>query len=331
MGKIKLVNTEGWTNDQWLKYRHRGIGASEVGAVMGLSSYKSSIQLFYEKISPNIPVQIENIFMFMGKEQEAFIADKWQYWEGSEESLIANFRAKKIIRICKEVKGYLHNSDFPQLFVSLDRRIAGVREVLEIKTISGHESDKWIGGIPPQYLVQLQTQLMVADGKSGELCLLKDGRRFDVVRFELIPGVCEAINEVTRDFWIKVLKARKISEQIIIEEARFNLRTVGDLTAELHSLEPPPDGTEAYQDYLKDKFKIDNGLTMSGSPEALAAAIRHRDAADRVKEVNGMKRKEQNYLCRIMGDKTKIDFAEAGYVSWKADENGNRRFHNAIK
>jgi len=47
---IKRVSTLGMSREDWLKYRLNGIGASEVGAVMGLNKYEASITLFQKKI-----------------------------------------------------------------------------------------------------------------------------------------------------------------------------------------------------------------------------------------------------------------------------------------
>jgi putative phage-type endonuclease len=331
MGKITFVATKDWPEDKWLKYRKNGVGASEIGIVLGLSSYQSSIGLFYEKISMEVAPKVENIFMFMGKQQEDFIATLWQYWDGSEESMILNYYAGKIIRQCKEEKGYIRNSDYPQLFVSLDRIIMYAREVLECKTISGYESNKWVSGIPPSHLVQVQGQLMVTTGDAGEIAILKDGRRFEVFRFERNDAVCATIHDRTADFWKRVLRGREIAGLILDANQKFNLRIVEELTEELHSLEPPPDGSDAYQEYLKDRFKIDNGLELIGSGEMFESAVKHRDYGDRIKELQEYQRKEQNYLCREMGDKNTITFGDNGTVTWKADSKGTRRFHNGIK
>ncbi len=48
--KLIQVSTIDMTDDQWYEFRDSGIGASEGSTVMGLNPYKSSIELFYEKI-----------------------------------------------------------------------------------------------------------------------------------------------------------------------------------------------------------------------------------------------------------------------------------------
>ena len=49
-GNLIYTSTVNMAPDDWLMFRNRGIGASEVGYIMGLSPYKSNVELFYEKI-----------------------------------------------------------------------------------------------------------------------------------------------------------------------------------------------------------------------------------------------------------------------------------------
>ena len=59
------TSTQDMTPEQWLGFRKRGIGASEVGAIMGLSQYKSNVELFYDKIGQGLGFNVENIAMFI--------------------------------------------------------------------------------------------------------------------------------------------------------------------------------------------------------------------------------------------------------------------------
>lgn len=334
MGELIFTPTENMTYQEWLQYRKSGIGASEVGAILGLSSYTSSIEVWYDKINPVATPKAENIYMFMGKELESFVAKMWEYWEGSEESMIENFRAGKKVRQCEEVKAYIVNTDYPQLFVSLDRKIVSTsprRPILEIKTISGYESNKWEGGVPPSYIMQVQQQMLVYMSQEAEKALFKDGRRLEVLPFEFNSGIGQTIDERTRDFWQTVVTGREIFNEIKIAEQEYNLRRVEKLTAELQALEPSPDGSEAYQEFLKEKYKIAKPGEISGTPAHFEAAIKHKDFKRRIKELEEYARKEENFLCRELGDMQSMTFGDNGVVSWKATSKGYRRFYNGIK
>jgi hypothetical protein len=65
----------------------------------------------------------------------------------------------------------------------------------------------------------------------------------------------------------------------------------------------------------------------------LADAIAHRDAKDRIKEIEETKQLFENKLKNFLGQESAdtIDFGANGYVSWKANKNGTRVFQNKSK
>ena len=50
----KLVSTLNLEKKEWLKYRKRGIGGSDAGAVCGLNPYRTAMQV-YQKSYPDTP------------------------------------------------------------------------------------------------------------------------------------------------------------------------------------------------------------------------------------------------------------------------------------
>jgi putative phage-type endonuclease len=331
---LEFIDTRNMSFEDWLRYRKSGVGASETGAILGLSDYKSVLELFYEKIAEGIGYNVENIHTFMGKELEDKIAELWQYWDGSEESMIENRRADRIIRRCQRVRAYVRNPKYPWLFVSLDRKInkhAGKPEgALEIKTIMGYEAKKWEAEIPPYHVVQVQTQLLVCEFAYGELAILKDGRRFDVVPLEARKKIFNAIIEKTYDFWQRVEKARGIVNQQFEARRNFNQRAVNELAAQLVELEPPPDNSEAYADFLKKQFNVIKEGAIQGTLTDLEEAKKHAKFSQQIKQLNDKRRLHENRLKSAMRDGEKLDFGASGYVSWKPDVNGDRRFLNKI-
>lgn len=338
------------SQDDWLRYRDRGVGASDVGTILGINPYKCSAQLFYEKLGELPVLNTENIAQFLGKEQENFIASMWEYWDpsqGTEGAMIANYRAGAKVRRCQRVNAYVNNPDFPWLFVSLDRKInrtATIRSgdevrseelpgegALELKTIAGYEADKWEGGIPPAYVVQVQTQLLVCEFKFGELAVLRDGRDFQVYPFEYNAGICETIIKRTRDFWNRVEEGRKIITQRYEARRQFNYKLADELTEQLTTIEPPPDGSEAFAKYLKERYRIAEPGEMKGTDELLSVAVQHKRIKAQIKDFEEQGRQCENVLKNALRDgATKIDFATSGYVSWKPNANGTRIFLNKV-
>jgi putative phage-type endonuclease len=334
---IKLVSTRDMDRDTWLRYRLNGIGASEVGVIFGLSPYKASIQLFYEKIGEHPRFDMQSLPAFLGKNQESFIADMWEHWGGDQDSMMRNYDTDNRIRRCKRVNAYAHNDKYPWLFVSLDREInqydSRGNGTLELKTIGGYEADKWESGLPPIYVMQVQTQMLVCEYFFGEIAILKDNRDFMVLPFEFSESITASIIEKTGEFWGKVVEARKIMTQRFEADRNFNGRMVDELTAQLQSLEPSPDGSDAFNNFLKEKYQIALPGERAGTLVELEAAKAHKDIQGRIKELKEAETLQTNILKNSIGqqDCDKLDFGKNGFVSWKADSNGVRRFLNKVK
>ena len=335
--KLILTPIKDMTKEDWLRFRKRGIGASEVGCILGLSPYKSSIELFYEKIGQGIRQDIENMSMFMGKFHEPAIAELWEYWGGTEESMIENFYSGTKVRRCQKVNYYVQNPDYPWLFVSLDRKINKTETQgegsLELKTISGYESDNWESGIPAPHIVQVQTQLLVCMFDHGELFTMKDGRRFDLIPFDFMPDVCDTIINVTKAFWDKVVAARGLATEIFEAERIFNFKKAESLKAQLVELEPSPDGSDAYNNYLKKKFNIANEGEMTGSEIDWEHAIKYNSLKDQIEKIKEEQQLHKNCLMKTLGNKDTMIFKgdEKNKVTWKANKNNVRTFLVKIK
>lgn len=48
------------SREEWLKARHKGIGGSDAGAVIGVNKYKTNVQLWEEKTGITIPEDISD-------------------------------------------------------------------------------------------------------------------------------------------------------------------------------------------------------------------------------------------------------------------------------
>lgn len=333
--RLILVPTSNMTRDEWLAYRMTGIGASEIGTLLGLDDYKSSIELFYEKIGEKPRFDIESMAAFMGREQEDFIAEMWQYWGGDQDSMIYNFRNDAIQRRCQRVNAYVRNPDYPWLFVSLDRKINKHENkgegALEIKTIGGYEADKWEAGLPPKYVMQVQTQLLVGIFDYGEMAILQDGRKMSVLPFDRHKNIIKEIVARSKDFWDRIVHARKLVTEKYEAQRTYNLALVEDLQARIDSLAPEPDGTIAFTNYLKQKYAQPTYNDRPGTEEELKIAQQHLKLSERLKIAEEQKRKAENQLKTAMGTVETLTFGDAGKLYWTATSAGSRIFRNKVK
>lgn len=330
------TETKDMSREAWLKWRNRGLGASEVATIMGLNQYKAPVQLFYEKIGMIQPKDTNNPFTFMGRQMEGEIARLWQYWDGTHDSMMTNHDNKTIIRRCSRVNAFVQNPKYPWLFVSLDRRINKTKHspegALECKNMGENASRMWEHGVPPGYVIQVQTQLLVCKFPFGELASLTGGWKMDVYPFEPNKAIFDSVIAITRDFWNRVERGRSLYAQICHHRATMNARAVDEAQAELDSLEPAPDGSEAYTNYLSETFK---GKTTAGerdgTVEELALAVRAASRRDYIKREEAGLQEIENKIKRSMGDMTYLNFGENGFVSYKPDVKGVRRLVNKVE
>ena len=48
---LVLVETAGLSEEKWLAYRRKGIGGSDVAALLGISPWRTARDLFYDKLN----------------------------------------------------------------------------------------------------------------------------------------------------------------------------------------------------------------------------------------------------------------------------------------
>lgn len=333
---IYLMLKEFFTTQAWKDFVFPCLGASEVATIMGLNPYKSSIELYFEKIGAKQVYDNDNVAMFWGRELEEQIAEKWQYWDGTPEGLIENFKNKNILRRCRRLNYYVRNREFPWLFVSLDRVINkqknGQEEVdegsLECKTISGWSSDMWESGIPVMYVAQLQAQLIACGFSYGEIAILKDGRYFEVYPFDRSENICAKIIDLSKNFFTLV--------KLGIEQ--FLLHTYGPTDYEMQEhyagcekFAPEPDGSEAYKNYLSEKYTTAQETGIQGGINEVVLARTYKFYGERIKDYEKEQTECANRLKAFMKEASKIDLGADGSVTWNNNSHGTRTLRVNVK
>ena len=308
---------------EWLNFRDNGLGASEIGTLMGVNSWKSPAELYYQKIGIIPQKQIENMPMFMGTILEETVADIFEYWETDEPTMIKNFREDKKVRHLYEPTGYIVNPSFPHLFFSPDRlvisrdirvrnstiNLENVDAIAEIKTISGWSSKQWDGGIPPSYYLQLQTYMMGLGVEKGYLVVLEDGRNFKVHEFDVDEEIISSIINITEDFWERV----KLGREAVANGTDYD------------QFAPPPDGTEAYSEYLNDRFANPEDKTIASTPEIDHHITRYLELGSEIAAMEDGKREHANMIKAHMGNYSMIN-SDVAKVTWRPNKKGSRVF-----
>lgn len=182
----KLVSTLNMEKKEWLRYRKRGIGGSDAGAVCGLNPYRSAIEVYQDKISEDIE-DIDNEAMRQGRELEEYVAKRFM-----EES------GKKVRR----ANAMYYDEKNPFMFADVDRMIVGENAGLECKTASPYQADKWENdNIPMHYQLQCYHYMSVCNADAWYIAVLIYGREFKYYKLERDEQIIADLIQIEKDFW----------------------------------------------------------------------------------------------------------------------------------
>jgi len=333
---LTLIDTSKMSKPEWLAARYEaGIGGSDVATIMGKNKYKASAQLFMEKIGLMDDSVTENEAMFWGTVHEPNIVKYWQYHDGSPSGYIDNFRNGDMIRKAWNVSAIIKNPLYPWLAANIDAGFVhdGLAAPLECKTISGHAADMWTNKIPPMYLIQLHTYMVVLTAEYGEIATLRDGNQFEVLPFDMSSSIADSILGETKSFYDKVLTGRKIvsdwKETIKSVKDPITLNALRDeMLARVNEYLPKPDGSSAYSEYLKSRFKEDNGVALDAQPEHYDIVREMLDLQNRQEQLKTELELRKNILKTHMQEAQVLQFgADGGRIVWRTDARGVRSFH----
>jgi putative phage-type endonuclease len=310
--------------EDWLEQRQQmGVGGSESASILGLSPYSCSAQVFYEKLGL-ASKRHTSLAMIIGNEDEDKIARLWSFYDSNigVDSIASNYEAGNVIRKPMKLSRIITNAKYPFLFANPDRlfKQGKDRAVLEIKTINHWEAQKWESGVPIHYIIQIQHYMLVCEVKYAELAILESNSKIDVIPFEASREIQERIVEKVGSFWNDLIEARKILE-------------AGGMELDIQHLVPPPDGSDAYTDFLKEKYRdgtkeVDTIVRATEEDLAtLAELLMIKDEQESLQRALALR---EQRLRERLADAPILDFGERfGKITWKADKNGKRTFKTA--
>lgn len=175
------------SREEWLADRARGIGASEVAAVVGISPWDTPFSLWLKKTG-QVPPEPENQAMRMGHLLEPVIA---QLWEEETGGRVVKASARDILYVDREK---------PWRRVTPDRlaKRDGAKRLLEFKSTS---KDIDADDIPLHWICQCQYQMLVTGIHNDDLCWLTNGRYFGYAHIEYDTEFAEYLGEQVDMFW----------------------------------------------------------------------------------------------------------------------------------
>jgi putative phage-type endonuclease len=227
----------------WLRKRAQGIGASDLAAVMGVSNWRSPLELYLEKTGEIEPVDLSDV--------EAI------EWGHKLEPIIIETFGERSGRLVRPSGQLLRSREYPWAQCTLDAETAETPEAtlrsedmfgrtvefmarpyprdgwvpLEAKTHSAFQIEDWADGAPEPYYIQVHQQMLVTGAPRGFIACLIGGARF---------------------VWQEIPRDEQTIRRIIWNGERFWQR-VQDRNP------PPPDGSESTARAVKRWYPEDDG------------------------------------------------------------------------
>ena len=198
----------------WLEHFRDGIGASEAAAVLGVSPWKTNVELWEEKCALRVPEDIgDKPYVRYGNEAEPLLR---ALFELDHPEYLVEFTPFKVYR----------HPDKPYITCTPDGELedvrTGKRGGLEIKTteiLSSMEWARWKSQIPDYYYTQVCQQMLAAGWEFVELLAQikyttadgddrKETRHYRIDREDCLEDI-RLVEEADAAFWSCVQAHRK--------------------------------------------------------------------------------------------------------------------------
>ena len=257
-----LVETDGLSREEWLKWRKRGIGGSDVSCLLGINKWKSEIELWLDKTNQtNEPAE----------ENEAM------QWGNIMEPIIRNHFAEVMNKPVVEVKAMLQHPQYPYMLADVDGLTvddAGNPAILEIKTASEYKRSEWEEDIPTYYQTQVQHYLCVTGIAKAYVAVLIGGNSFKVYEVDADMEIQSMLVTLEQEFWNKVQ----------------------------NMIRPEMDGSDAAKDLLDNIYRGGIAEQIILPEEAIEYVDQYIEACAEEDNAKAKKQEASNRIKEIMGD-----------------------------
>lgn len=325
MTKIKSFSYSSYQEFLAIREKLRGtgqrdvfrLGASDIGLVLGLNEWRSTIATFYEHCE-HIPSRFQQTLDTQrGYIQEAVAYEHyWKYMDPSNpdpEAYLKNYWGdRKTYRTASKSNTIYLNEDHNWVFASPDYEIhensyKKGRGELEIKCPRGFVANKYEVGVPAEYVAQVQFQLFVGGFDYAELLSLEDATTPNLFFFELMPENKERMLDLTHEYVKSVLAGKKI--------VYSNMNGLEKEQA-LAELSPEETNYPKYNEFLKWHHKIENAKEeVDGTEEQLQIVCEYLREKEHEKEIERLECEIREFFSSNVG---RINFGkDIGAVGYR--------------
>lgn len=297
------------SRSEWLAQRRTGIGGSDVAAILGLSKYRSPLDVYKDKIGET-PDGEQSQAAYWGTKLEDVVAKEFQERTGL-----------KVQRVNRQLsrEGWMH--------ANLDRAVVNPKisgtvrvqdeakqaetgrllttdAILECKTASSYIADQWgpsqeaeiVAGavvsehkIPIHYETQVQWYLGVTGAAVCYVAALLGGQDFRIYRVQRDDDVIAALQEQCRVFWFEHVQKH---------------------------VPPEPHTAEEVQKL----FAKDSGEMVEATNEVATDIGELRNLTEQVKALEAEQKVVKDRICAALGEKTGFLIAGEKACTFKAQK-----------
>lgn len=256
-GTITTITPIVENHGEWLAQRRRGLGGSDIAAIVGYSPFQTAIDIWLTKTG-QAPAKAETPAMHWGHNLEAVIAEEYAAATG--------FKVEPGVHL--ERGCMLGNTD---------RMIPSEGRILEVKTASPYKAKEWgepgTSEIPDYYMLQVQWYLglLPADEYIGaDVPVLIGGNDFRIYHVGRDQELIDQIQAIGQRWWEKYIVGGEAPEPDgSIEDLRSRVQLhpkdngkiltstpeLDDLARQLDAVKAAVQNAEAQQEALELQIK----------------------------------------------------------------------------
>ena len=264
-------------DEEWREMRRGGIGGSDVAPIMGMSPYRTALDVWLEKTGRSTEDVPESEAMYWGTVNEEAIARRF-----AEEH--PDMQVTKVNQQLVSCESAIFLADLDRLVVCRD----GSPAVLEAKTASAYKADEWKDGVPAYYLTQVQHYLMVTGWKTAYVAALIGGNSYHEYKIARDDDDISAIKAAELEFWNEF-----VAKNVMPEVVGGDLGTLAEMHGNPGEEYATPSDIAATDELIR--------VYQEAAADEKAAAARKKDA--------------QAKLCSVIGDSKGI-VTDVAKVTW---------------
>lgn len=196
MSRVLTKLTSQTSHLEWLRYRQSGIGGSDAAAVLGLSRWKSPLDVWLDKTK---------------EITEADAQSEAAYWGSVLENIVAVEFSKRTGLAVRRRNAILQHEQYDFILANIDRELVGQKVGLECKTASAYKKEEWSEEeIPAEYIVQCQHYMAVTGYEAWWIACLIGGNQFIYKKIERDEEFIQMLLDAEIAFWNNYILTKQL-------------------------------------------------------------------------------------------------------------------------